>query len=71
MKYKIVSLIGALVIAGCCVLSCVNPVAPETEPYNDVPYIEDIVIVVPEKVIVRAEIQRSKPDPQGMRSAMP
>ena len=70
MKYRIVTFIGAAVIAGCCVLSCVSPVAPKTEPYQAVPYFEDIVIVEPTRIIVRAEIQRSKPDPQGERSGM-
>lgn len=73
MKYAIVSVIGAVVIMGCIALSCAPPVAPETEPYQEIQYTEDIVVVIPEKTLVKGKYQREtdRPIRRWVKTGMP
>lgn len=73
MKYAIVTMIGMVVIMGCIALSCASPVAPETEPYQEIQYTEDIVVVIPEKTLVKGKYQRETDRPlrRWVKTGMP
>ena len=73
MKYAVVTIIGMMVIGGCITLHCTDHHAePETAPAYDNLVLDDLVVEVPQKMLVRGKFQRETQRTRvWIRSGMP
>ena len=73
MKYVAVTIIGMMVIGGCITLHCTDHHAePETAPAYDNLVLDDLVVEVPQKMLVSGKFQRETQRTRvWIRSGMP